>query len=58
MYENEFVPEYINKGISPVYVIDIDKMDLYNPEHVNEVLGGIEETLKNDRGFVYPEEIE
>ena len=58
MYENEFVPEYINKGISPVYVIDIDKMDLYNPEHVNEVLGGIEETFKNDRGFVYPEEIE
>lgn len=58
MYENEFVPEYIKKGISPVYVIDIDKMDIFNEDHVQEVLSGIEETLKNDRGFIYPEELE
>ena len=58
MYENEFLKEYNSKGISPVYVIDIDKMDLFNPEDVKTVLTGIEETLKKDRGFVHPEELE
>ncbi len=58
LYENEFITEYNSKNISPVYVIDIDKMDLFNPEDVQTVVKGIEETLKRDRGFVYPEELE
>lgn len=58
MYENEFVPDYMDREISPVYVIDIDKMDIFNPQDVKEVLEGIEETLKRERGFVFPEEME
>lgn len=58
LYENEFITEYKNKEISPVYVIDIDKMDLFKPEDVEAVVKGIEETLKRDRGFVHPEELE
>ncbi|WP_035856135.1 MULTISPECIES: deoxynucleoside kinase [Jeotgalicoccus] len=58
MYEKQFLSEYEDKEISPVYTIDIDKMDIYEPEHVKEVLAGIEETLKNNRGFVHPEELE
>lgn len=58
MYENNFVPDYLNKKISPVYVIDIDKMDIFNPQHVKTVTEGIEETLKRERGFVFPEELE
>ena len=48
----------MKKNISPIYTIDIDEMDIYNPDHVKEVLMGIEDTLKNDRGFVHPEELE
>ncbi|CAD2081321.1 deoxynucleoside kinase [Jeotgalicoccus meleagridis] len=58
LYENEFKTEYMKKNISPIYTINIDEMDIYNPDHVKEVLMGIEDTLKNDRGFVHPEELE
>lgn len=58
MYEKEFMKEYLDRNISPVYVIDIDKVDIFNPKDVKAVLDGIEETLKKDRGFVFPEDLE
>lgn len=58
MYDNNFMKDYLDKNISPVYVIDIDKRDIFNPRDVKAVLDGIEETLQKDRGFVLPEELE
>ena len=55
MYET-FVDEYLEQGISPVYVLDIDKFDIENPEHVAEVMADIEDALKVTRGFAFPEE--
>lgn len=57
IYENEFVTDYLEADISPVYIIDIDKIEISNPLDVNEVLEGIESTLKRERGFVFPEEL-
>lgn len=57
IYENEFIPDYLEKGISPVYIIDIDKIEISNPLDVKEALEGIESTLKRERGFVFPEEL-
>jgi deoxyadenosine/deoxycytidine kinase len=53
-----FVDEYLSKGISPVYVLDIDKYDVENPEHVAKVMKDIEDILRKERGFVFPEELE
>jgi deoxyadenosine/deoxycytidine kinase len=58
MYDEEFIPEYTKANISPVYVIDIDKYDIENPDHVSEVMAGIEKVLREERGFVFPEELE
>lgn len=55
MYET-FAEEYEAQGISPVYVLDIDKYDIENPEHVSEVMAGIEKVLIEKRGFAFPEE--
>lgn len=57
IYENEFIPDYLEKGISPVYIIDIDKIEISNPLDVKEALEGIESTLKRERGFIFPEEL-
>lgn len=57
IYENEFITDYLEKDISPVYIIDIDKIEISNPLDVKEVLEGIESTLKRERGFVSPEEL-
>ncbi len=51
-----FVQEYTALGISPVYVLDIDKYDIENPEHVAEVMAGIEKVLIEKRGFAFPEQ--
>lgn len=56
IYENEFIKEYREKEISPVYTLDIDKYEISNPDDVKEVMKGIEETLEKERGFVFPEE--
>lgn len=56
LYET-FVEEYTAQGISPVYVLDIDKYDIDNPEDVAEVMAGIEQKLRETRGFAYPEEL-
>ena len=56
IYENEFIKEYKEKEISPVYTLDIDKYEISNPDDVKEVLEGIEKTLEKERGFVFPEE--
>lgn len=56
IYENVFIKEYREKEISPVYTLDIDKYEISNPDDVKEVMKGIEETLKKERGFVFPEE--
>jgi deoxyadenosine/deoxycytidine kinase len=58
MYDESFIPEYVESGISPVYVLDIDKYDIEDPEHVAEVMKGIEEVLKVERGFAFPEELD
>lgn len=55
IYENEFIKEYKEKEISPVYTLDIDKYEISNPDDVKEVLEGIEKTLEKERGFVFPE---
>ena len=56
LYDESFVPEYLEHEISPVYVIDIDKCDIENPKHVAEVMAGIEKVLREKRGFAFPEE--
>lgn len=55
IYEG-FVDEYVAQGISPVYVLDIDRYDIENPEDVAEVMKQIEQTLIKERGFSFPEE--
>lgn len=55
LYET-FVEEYEAQGISPVYVLDIDKYDVNNEEHVAEVMAGIEQKLIETRGFAFPSE--
>lgn len=57
LYET-FVAEYNEQGISPVYVLDINKYDAENPEHVAVVMADIEKVLKETRGFVNPEELQ
>lgn len=56
MYET-FADDYLKENISPVYVLDIDKYDINNPDHVAEVMAGIEQVLRKERGFAFPEEI-
>jgi deoxyadenosine/deoxycytidine kinase len=58
MYDESFITEYEAEGISPVYILDIDKYDIENPEHVAEVMKAIEEVLKTERGFAFPEEMD
>jgi deoxyadenosine/deoxycytidine kinase len=58
MYDKHFISEYTAQGISPVYVLNIDKYDIEKPEDVAEVMEGIEKLLKAERGFVHPEEME
>lgn len=55
IYEG-FVDEYVAQGISPVYVLDIDRYDIEKPEDVAEVMKQIEQTLIKERGFSFPEE--
>ena len=57
IYENEFIKEYQKKEISPVYNLDIDKYEISNLSDVEEVLQGIEKTLKQERGFVFPDKL-
>jgi deoxyadenosine/deoxycytidine kinase len=57
MYET-FPEEYSSQGISPVYVLDIDKFDIENPEHVAEVMEDIEQLLRLERGYAFPEELD
>ena len=52
-----FVDEYTSKGISPVYVLDIDKYNVENPEHVKIVMAEIEQKLRDTRGYAFPEEL-
>jgi deoxyadenosine/deoxycytidine kinase len=54
MYET-FTDEY---DASPVFVLDIDKYDIENPEHVAEVMDGIENILRESRGYAFPEELD
>lgn len=58
MYSESFIDEYNAHNISPVYILDIDKFDKDNPEDVAEVMAGIEKVLREERGFVFPEELE
>ncbi|WP_051758702.1 deoxynucleoside kinase [Halobacillus karajensis] len=51
-----FPEEYTKQEISPVFEIDIDKYDINNPEHRDEILKGVEETLRESRGYAFPEE--
>ncbi len=53
MYDGSFLEEY---DASPVFVLDIDKYDINNTEHVAEVMAGIEKVLKEKRGFAFPED--
>lgn len=55
IYENEFIKEYQEKEISPVYHLDIDEYEISNAQDVENVLEEIEATLKKERGFVFPE---
>jgi deoxyadenosine/deoxycytidine kinase len=57
LYET-FVDEYTAQGISPVYVLNIDKYDIEKPEDVAEVMAGIEHVLMETRGFVLPEKVD
>lgn len=53
MYSGSFLEDY---KASPVYVLDIDKYDSTNPEHVQIVMKEIEDVLRKERGFAFPEE--
>lgn len=56
MYET-LVDEYKALNISPVYVLNIDKYNIENPEHVKKVMWDIEKILREERGFAFPEEL-
>lgn len=55
MYDS-FVDEYLEQGISPVYILDIDKYDIEKPEDVAKVMSDIEDSLMYTRGFIHPSE--
>lgn len=53
-----FLEEYIDKRISPVYILNIDEYDVENPEDVKTVMSDIEDVLRKTRGYAFPEELE
>ena len=53
-----FEDDFAEQDISPIYVLNIDKYDINNPEHVQKVMKDIEFVLKSTRGYAFPEELE
>lgn len=58
IYDKEFVKDYTEHDISPVYILDIDKNDIEDEENVKHVMHEIEDVLRLNRGYVFPEELE
>src|SRR5699024_1511725 len=58
IYDTHFIEEYSEHDISPVYILDIDKNDIENEEDVAKVMQEIEDVLRLNRGYIYPEELE
>ncbi|MCS0827433.1 deoxynucleoside kinase [Cytobacillus firmus] len=52
-----FIEEYYLAGISPMYILNIDEMDINHPEDVKLVMEDIESVLRQTRGYAFPEEL-